>query len=469
MINRLSPEMLSRARSAYFIGIGGAGMSAIAKLLHERGIRVFGSDLKESRTTQQLQAAGIPVFIGQKESKISPDSDLIVYSSAIAKDHLEMKMANQMNKTVFHRAEVLSAIVNDAATSIAVAGTHGKTTTASMIAFVLHDLGKRPTCLIGGEVIDFGTNALIGSNQLCVSEVDESDQTHELFYPNYSVITNLEEEHVDHYKAENELNDSFRRFLAHMHHPGLCVYFEDDVRLRGLVLESSVPKLSFGFSASANVSARNVQLSTQGVAFDVFEYGLYATRVNMGLLGLHNVLNALACFGLLSQLGIEPEQIADSLSRFHGAKRRLEIKFRNDSLVVVNDYAHNPTKVKASVQALKVYRKPLTVIFQPHRYTRTQRFYKDFAQALRDADQVIVTDIYSASEINTTGIHSNAIVEELRVLDHPKVLFMPKHQILAHLEEEKSEGVIAFLGAGDIGEIANEFSDRFKDVASVKR
>lgn len=468
MINRLNFDTIKRARSAYLIGIGGVGMSALARLLKHSGLHVTGSDLKESRATHQLADDGIPVHIGQKKSYIDSKTDLVVYSTAIADGHLEFETAKNFGKPTYHRAEILSTIVNQAPTSIAVTGTHGKTTTSSMVSFVLFDQGKDPTCLIGGEPVDFGTNAIMGKSGIVVSEVDESDQTHELFYPSYAIITNLEDDHVDHYSQSSLLNESFSRFLSHLNNPGLVVYSDDDHRLRELVMRSNCPKLSFGLTPSADFSAQNIHLGIEGASFDLFECGIFLTRAKLNLLGLHNVSNALACIALLTQLGLDPEQITESLSKFHGAKRRLEIKYQSPQLSIINDYAHNPTKVAASVNALRIFHKRLTVIFQPHRYSRTQRFFREFAQALRNADELILLDIYGAGEKNPTQITTESIYQELLHLGHPCVSLSSRENLLSVLTNRaKAEGVIAFLGAGDIGEMANEFASRFKTLVAA--
>ncbi|MSR76691.1 MAG: UDP-N-acetylmuramate--L-alanine ligase [Candidatus Omnitrophica bacterium] len=469
MINRLSDNhQIQNARSAYFIGIGGAGMSALAKLLHHNGVKVSGSDLKETLATRQLLDLGISVYIGQEEPHFDPAVDLVVYSSAIHENHVEFAAAKQFGRNIFHRAAVLSSFFNSANISVAITGTHGKTTTSAMVSFVLHDRGKDPTCLIGGDLVDFGTNALLGHSGIYVSEVDESDKTHELFAPNYAIVTNLEEDHVDHYTGTQDLQDSFQRFLQNLHDPGLVVYSEDDPDLKNLSLKSGKPHLSFGFSSAANFSAQNIRLAPSGTIFDLYVCGVFSTEFRLCLIGLHNVSNALASIALLHYLGLDLDSISESLSRFHGATRRLEVKYQSDHLMIINDYAHNPTKVLASIKALRVYNRKLTVIFQPHRYTRTQRFFKEFAHALRDTDDLILTDIYGAGENNETHISTQKIHDELIRLGHPSVHFIAKEKVSLYLSSRLNlSGVVAFLGAGDIGDLANEFSDRHKTTVTA--
>ncbi len=463
----LDRDLIGDSRKAYFIGIGGVGMSALARVLKHRGLEVVGSDSKESRTTRELTASGIPVFIGQQQIEFG-NSDLVIYSSAIHPEHLELKTARARGLKVHHRAEILSSLFNQAKTSVAITGTHGKTTTTSMISFVLSELGKSPTCLVGGNVLNLGTNTLLGNQELWVSEVDESDQSHELYAPSYTVLTNLEEDHLDHYRDLEDIHSSFARFLANARNPGLIVYSEEDPALRRLVISSGKPHLSFGFSSSADFSAQNIERSFFGSEFDLYETGVYAARMSLSVPGLHNIANALAAIAILMQLGLAPEEIREPLSRFRGAGRRLEIKWESADLVVIDDYAHHPTEVQASLKALNGTGRHVTAIFQPHRFSRTQHFFKQFGRAFEAADEVILTDIYSAGEKNTENIGVDLIYRQVVESGHPSVQIVAKEKIIDHLlNRSQLNGIVAFLGAGDIGEIADEFANRFKSLATA--
>lgn len=456
-------DLMENFHRAYLIGIGGVGMSALARVLKHQGLAVAGSDSKESKTTRDLNASGIPVFIGQKNIGFN-DEDVIIYSSAIDTEHVELKAARQSGKRVLHRAQVLSSLLNRAQTSVAVTGTHGKTTTSSMISFMLSQLGKNPTCLVGGEVMNFGTNTLLGNPDLWISEVDESDKSHEMYAPNYTIVTNLEEDHIDHYKDMNDLQDSFRKFFANTRNPGLLIYSEDDTALRNLVLESGKPRLSFGFSPAADFSAQNIRISDFGSEFDLCESGLYAAHVKLSIPGLHNISNALAALALLSQIGVDLEAAGAALVDFRGARRRLEVKFESPEIMIVDDYAHHPTEVKASIRALRQKQKHLTVVFQPHRYSRTRYFFKEFGRAFSGADEVILTDIYSAGEKNVENINVKCIYDEAVASGHSNVHFVAKKDILNHLFQASHHGIVAFIGAGDIGELADELAGKFKNL-----
>lgn len=458
-------DLVAGARHAYLIGIGGVGMSALARVLKKRGLRVSGSDSRESRATRELESSGIPVHIGQSLVGFG-DADLIIYSSAIRQDHIEMKAAREKGRRIQHRAEILSSLLNQAATSIAVTGTHGKTTTSSMISFLLSELGKNPTCLVGGDVINLGTNTLLGDSDLWVSEVDESDKTHELYAPNYTVVTNLEEDHVDNYKDLEDLKNSFLKFFAHTRNPGLLIYGQDDPVLREVVKASGKPHVSFGIGEPADFMAQNIKMNDFGSEFDLVESGLYATRFKLSIPGIHNVLNALAAVAALIPLGIDPEEMAQVLGRFYGTRRRLEIKWQSASMVVIDDYAHHPTEVRASIRALRALGKRLTVIFQPHRFSRTRYFFRQFGSAFDEADELILTEVYGAGEANPENVSVDCIYEEVRHAGHPAVQVIGKQKIVEYLmNRPQKSGIVAFVGAGDIGELADEFANRYKNLS----
>ena len=464
----LDQDFIRQIKHAYFIGIGGVGMSALARVLKFRGLNVSGSDNKFTRTTQELRDEGIPVHIGQQEIHFQ-DADLVIYSSAIRPNHLELQTARINGMRVCHRAELLSSILNQAETSVAVTGTHGKTTTSSMISFVLSELGKNPTCLIGGDLLNKGTNALLGDMRFCVAEVDESDKTHELYTPSYAVLTNLEEDHLENYGNFSNLEASFARFMTKVKNPGVLISNADDPALERLTGASGQPKILFGYSPQADFSAGNVCHDSFGSTFDLIEVGFFAARVRINLPGRHNVMNSLAAVTLLLQLGIDLEEIVEVLPRFKGARRRLEVKWRSEDLLVIDDYAHHPTEVQACVASLKKMGDPITVIFQPHRFSRTRYFCKQFAEVLQDVDRVILTEVYSAGEERSLNDGVQMIYENLRQLNHPSVCMLDKEAIVDYLDGKNvPRGIYAFVGAGDIGDVANEFANRFKNCASAK-
>ncbi len=463
----IEQNLIKNSHHAYLIGIGGSGMSGLARILKHLGLRVSGSDTKETRMTESLREAGIEIHIGQKESHLGT-ADLVIYSSAIHREHVELKEAKQSGLKVHHRAEILASLLNHASTSIAVTGTHGKTTTSAMLSYVLSEIGANPTCVVGSEMLNFNNNVVAGGPDYWVCEVDESDSSHEFYAPHYSIITNLEPEHLDHYSSWENLEQSFRRFLNHVHNPGLVAYLGDDPALGSLVKASGRPHVSFGFSSACDYSAQNIHLKPFSSEFDLYEEGFFATTLHLSVPGRHNIANALATLSILLHLGFDFEAIQKALNNFRGTKRRMEVKWQSPQLLVLDDYAHHPTEVKAVLKALHEVGKYVRVIFQPHRYSRVQHLCHEFAHAFDDANEVILTDIYSAGENNPNGIGVTAIYDKVVGAGHSQVSILKKEQIIPYLlEHPLKNGVMVFMGAGDIGDIANEFVHQFGVCASA--
>ncbi len=441
-------------------------MSGLAKVLRHRGFEVAGSDRVENRSVRELKSAGIPVHVGQKEIFLE-SRDLVVYSSAISRDHPELIWAREKGLPIVHRAQALASLLNRAGTSVAVTGTHGKTTTSAMISFVLSETGRHPTCLVGGDIVNLATNAILGGDEFFVSEVDESDGSQEYYAPHYVVFTNLEEDHMDHYADLEDLKGSMARFLANLNHPGLVVYSGEDPVLRGLVPESGKPRLSFGWTREADVYAERIRLEGFHSEFDLFQQGFFAGRVLLSVPGAHNIQNALGAISVLLELGLDLDEILETLFRFRGARRRLEVKLDLEDTIVIDDYAHHPAEVTASLRALTRLGKRLTVIFQPHRFSRTRYLGRSFGRAFQEADELILTEIYGAGEKNPDNVTSELIYEAVREAKHPSVKMVSKEGVIDYLLARNSqEGVIAFLGAGDIGEVADEFARRIKSIRS---
>jgi UDP-N-acetylmuramate--alanine ligase len=462
-------SLLDQSRRIYFVGIGGVGMSALAKVLQHRGFDVAGSDRSESRAVRELRLLGIPVQVGQKESFVE-ERDLIVYSSAISSRHPELVAAREKNLPILHRAQALASLMNRAETAVAITGTHGKTTTSGMVSFVLSETGRHPTCLVGGDIVNLGTNAILGGNEYFVSEADESDGTQQYYAPHYAVITNLEEDHMDHYKDLENLKRSMGNFLAGLNNPGLVVYSAEDPVLRELVRASGKPQLSYGLTPQANVYAENIRLEGLHSEFDVFYEGFFQGRAVLSVPGAHNVMNALGAITVLMQLGLDLDEILEALFRFRGARRRLEVKLDLDKMMVIDDYAHHPAEVAASIQALTQLGKRLTVIFQPHRFSRTQHLGEKFGEAFREANELILTEIYGAGEENPDNVTSEVIYDSVRRSNHPSVKMVPKAEVINYLlSRDSQEGVIAFFGAGDIGEVADEFARKVKSLREPGR
>jgi UDP-N-acetylmuramate--alanine ligase len=459
--------LFKQTQKIYFVGIGGVGMSAIAKVLKFQGHEVAGSDSSSNLRIEELKASKIKIFSSPLDRDLN-DYNLLVYSSAIPYGHPEMVEAREKGLVICHRAQVLAALMNNAKTSIGVLGTHGKTTTSCMISHILSEMGQKPTCLIGGDLLNTGTNALFGNSDLWVAEVDESDRTHELYSLNYAILTNLEQDHIENYSQMSEVEESFARFLSKMKNPGLVIYNGDDEVTTRLVQACSTPHLSVGFSESCDFRAGEIKMTPFGSTFDLYEVGFPVIRVELTVPGRHNIANALSSIATLVSMGYDLEEICQAITSFKGARRRLELKANLGKLLVIDDYAHHPTEVMMSLNALKTMAPQVTLVFQPHRYTRTAFFYKEFAMALSQADRVILTEIYSAGELNPNNIDAKMIYDELIALGHPNVQMMCKADIVRSLRgQSELEGVVAFLGAGNIGEVADDCAKQFKSISAA--
>jgi UDP-N-acetylmuramate--alanine ligase len=445
---------------AHLIGIGGSGMNALAKVLKHAGLEVTGSDLAATRATEELGALGIPVWVGHEREHVR-DPDFLVYSSAIPEANPERSEASSRGIPVFKRAEVLAALTNRGI-SIGVTGTHGKTTTSALISFLLAKTGYRPTCLVGSRMIDFDSNVLLGDLNFFVSEVDESDRTHLLFRPDIAVLTNLEADHLDVYGDFQQLKAAFRDFVAPIKTSAAVVFSGHDQHLSAVTREAE-RRIDFGLAKTFRFGAEDLVFKGLTSSFNLFEAGKSVARVSLSVPGTHNVLNALAALAALRSFGIPWEPLLAALPVFRGTSRRLEVKYESDGIMVIDDYAHHPTEVEAGLRALRSLGKPVTVVFQPHRFSRVHHLGQAFAGAFRDADRVILTDIYAAHEENAAGIDMYHLYRLVKGAGHPDVSVMAKDEIMDSLmAQPKLEGVIAFFGAGDISGVAHEFAARLR-------
>jgi UDP-N-acetylmuramate--alanine ligase len=447
----------------HFIGIGGIGMSGIAQLLLKSGCRVSGSDLKENPITQELKNMGAEIFSGHQAQNIT-SQDVVVYSSAIATDNPELRQAKSLGIPLIKRAEALAELMQDK-TVITVAGSHGKTTVTSLISFMLMQAGLYPTVAIGGILKNIKTNACLGSGELFVAEADESDGSFLNYAPKYSILTNIDREHLDYYhNFDNELQ-AFRLFIYQTQAGGCVFACWDDVQLLKLMQAYPGKHIFFGLGAVTGIWAKNIVLGQLLSDFDAYFKDKFIARFHLALGGRHNISNALAVIGLGLELGIDLKHIQSSLKKYQGAGRRLEIKFRSDEYLVLDDYAHHPCEIKATLAAvanLKVKRK--IVVFQPHRYTRTQLLLNDFAESFSQADYLIITDIYAASEQPIQGVNARELLKKIKEYAPAKtVQYFPKEDILAHLLGIIKEGdLVITLGAGDIVRISDALAQELK-------
>lgn len=439
-------------------------MSGIARLLLKAGFRVSGSDLKESRITEELKRAGAKIFIGHNAQNIN-EQEAVVWSSAIKKDNPEMLQAGILGIPLIKRAEALADLMRQK-TAVTIAGSHGKTTVTSLISYMLIEAGLCPTVAIGGILKNINTNACLGSGEFFVAEADESDGSFLNYEPKYSVITNIDREHLDYYhNFENELK-TFKDFIERTRNDGCVFACSDDLNLVNLFSSYNRRHLFFGINSAADIYAKGILLTGLTSDFDCFYKDKFISRFHLNLAGRHNVSNALAVIGLGLELGIAVNHMRRILEGYQGAGRRLEIKFRSDEYLVIDDYAHHPTEIIATLAAvanLKCKRK--IAIFQPHRYSRTQFLLDDFAKSFEQADYLIITDIYAAGEQPIEGIDSRVLLNKIRGYSPDKeVIYLTKESIAGHMQKIIRPGdLVITLGAGDIVRVSDALAEELKN------
>lgn len=452
----------------HFVGIGGVGMSAIARVLLALDVSVSGSDLKINGTLEKLRTLGATVTLGHASENVN-GADAVVISSAIPQDNPEVIAAQRAGIRVMQRAEMLAEIMEDKQ-SVAVSGTHGKTTTTSMIASVLDAAGLAPTVLIGGEVNDLGANARLGAGDIVVAEADESDASFLRLRPTYAVVTNIENDHLGYYRDVEHLIETFLSFIERVPSHGWIIASADCAAVSELLarfrrmpsLLGDAKIMTAGFDAAADVRALDCRLADFGSSFRVRinrdECGEVALRVP----GRINISNALLAIAVGTRLGVSFETIARALTRFRGVARRFQVLYESEFMMVVDDYAHHPTAVQETIAAARAYWPGrIVAAFQPHRYSRTAYLMRDFARALLGADAVVITDIYAAGEMPLPGVRSESIVDFIHDCDAEKnALHLPKiADVLAYLQRTVTCGdLVLTLGAGDIGGVAHELA-----------
>ena len=435
------------------IGIGGAGMSSIAEVLKNQGHTVSGSDLKESPYTRRLQEAGVRVYIGHATEQVG-DVERVVISTAIPKTNLELLEAHRRSIPVIARAEALASIM-EGGRSVAVAGTHGKTTTTSMTSHVLRALGENPTALIGGELNDIGSNVVEGRGDLIVAEADESDRSLLMLHPQVAVITNVEFDHPDFYSSLDDVMETFSKFVAALPSSGHLVVCADDENCLRLAGRSPCPVTTYGIQAG---DLRADILSSD--AYTLFEDGRERGVVELGVHGRHNALNSLAAAGVARWIGRDALEAARSLKNFGGVRRRFQLKGEKSKIRVVDDYAHHPTELSATLDVARTTSDGrIIAVFQPHRYSRTRRFYREFGNAFSRADAVLITDVYGAGEMPQPGVSGKLIVDAIcETRQHPDVYYVPEQNSIPCVLREISapNDTVLTMGAGDISRVGDE-------------
>jgi UDP-N-acetylmuramate--alanine ligase len=468
-MNNQTFGMRHRIGKVHFVGIGGIGMSGIAEVLLNLGYRVTGSDLAESDTTHRLQGLGAEIFLGHRAENLR-EADVVVTSSAVRKDNPEVAAAQERLIPVIPRAEMLAELMR-LKYAIAVAGTHGKTTTTSMIATVLAHGGLDPTAVIGGKLNAFGSNAKLGQGDLLVAEADESDGSFLKLTPTIAVVTSIDPEHLDHYRDLEEIQAAFLEFINKVPFYGLAVLCLDHENVQALIPRISRRFVTYGLSTQANFRATDISFQGLMTTFRAFENDRELGQISIRMPGLHSVYNALATLAAARELDVSFAVVREALGSFSGVQRRFQIKGEWGGVMVVDDYGHHPTEIKATLSAAKRgWERRTVVIFQPHRYTRTRDLFKEFLTAFNQADVLFLTGIYAASEEPIPGVRAEDLYEGIKGHGHKDVTLVPdKNQIVERvLPRLRSGDMVITLGAGDVWRVGEKLIERLKENERAK-
>jgi UDP-N-acetylmuramate--alanine ligase len=458
--------MYKRFEKVHFVGIGGVGMSGIAEVLNNLSYEVEGSDLRESDTTKRLKEFGINIHIGHREANVK-NADVVVVSSAVAPDNPEVEAAKKLSIPVIPRAEMLAEIAR-LKYGVLIAGAHGKTTTTSLIASILGEGEFDPTVVIGGKLKGIGSNAKLGQGEFLVAEADESDGSFLKLSPTIAVVTNIDKEHMDFFKNIDQIRDAFLSFINKVPFYGLSILCGDNEYIKKLLPKVQRRFITYGLSDGLDLVAKNIRSEGLKSIFEVVLNGKSLGFFDVPLIGAHNVCNCLAAIAVANELKMSMDIIREALKSFSGVQRRLELKGDVSGIKVVDDYGHHPVEIMATLKAVKqalmnnLNRKDnagrLVILFQPHRYSRTRDLLGEFIDAFKEADKVVLMDIYPAGEKPLPGINSELLFRGIRDADKDIKYISNKEEILGYLDTElRDADTLLTLGAGDVWKIGEEF------------
>ncbi|HEX7998310.1 MAG TPA: UDP-N-acetylmuramate--L-alanine ligase [Pyrinomonadaceae bacterium] len=452
--------MFRHFQHVHFVGIGGIGMSGIAEVLANLNFRVSGSDLKSSNVTERLRELGVEFKEGHAAANVG-DAHVVVRSTAVREDNPEIIEARRRSIPVIPRAEMLAELMRLKSQTVAVAGSHGKTTTTSMVATVLGHANLDPTFVVGGVVGAFGSNARLGKSDLMVVEADESDRSFLMLTPTIAVVTNIDREHMDFYKDMTDVRKCFEDFVNKVPFYGAAILCLDDPHVQAVIPHVERRRVTYGLSAQADVSAHGIRFDEGfGSSFTVWRGNDVIGDVSLRVPGLHNVYNSLAAIAVGLELEIPFEQIAGALAEFTGAERRFQRKGEEAGVLVVDDYGHHPTEIKATLAAAKIGSagRRIVVLFQPHRYSRTHDLMEEFARSFNNADMLFVTDIYAASEEPIENVTAGVLTEAIKSYGHKNAHYIgPLDAAPEILRQQVREGdLVVTLGAGTITRVGDQ-------------
>lgn len=445
--------MLTRHRRLHFAGIGGAGMSGIAELCRRLGFAVSGCDLKESAATERLARLGIAIDHGHHPRHLRADLDALVISSAVKFSNPEVAAAREMKIPVIPRAEMLGELLRMARMGVAVAGTHGKTTTTSLIGLIMEEAGLDPTVAIGGNLRARGTNVRLGRGDFMVAEADESDASFLLLLPTIAIVTNIDPEHMDHYGTMDRVLEAYLNFINRVPFYGVAVLGIDSANVRGLLGAVRKPAVTYGVAPDADLRAENIAINGLSTGFDVIRKGAPMGRVTIPAPGHHVAMNSLAALAAALELGIDFEIAARALRNFSGISRRFEIKGEAGGSIVLDDYAHHPEEVRATLRAARAaFKRRIVAVFQPHRYTRLRDLFDEFVGAFDDTDILCLLEVYPAGEEAIAGVTSRRLCEAIRARGHLDARYLGDDADPARAIARSAlpGDLIVTLGAGDV-------------------
>lgn len=456
-------------KKIHFIGIGGISMSGLAEILLSKGCSISGTDNSDSHIVSHLSDLGAKIYIGHSPENIG-DADLIVYTDAISPDNLELIAARSSKAQVVDRASLLGALMRNYKHSIAVSGTHGKTTTTSMIATIINNPSINPTILLGGELDSIGGNVKLGTDEYLLTEACEYRANILKYYPSIAIILNIDEDHLDYFSSIDHIADTFKGYVQNVDSNGYVVGNIDDDRVEELLMSSKATAVTIGIKKAADFSAENIIFDSSGFPeFELSVRGNKAGIVKLGVMGIHNIYNALAAIASTSIIGVSSDEIIKNIEKYCGVHRRLETKGFINNIQIIDDYAHHPTEIKATLSALRQSTKEkIFCIFQPHTFTRTKILLDSFSEAFADADKIIIADIYAARELDKGEIHSRELTERIKQRGSDATYLGSFCEIEDYiLREATNHDVVVTMGAGSVYLIGEHLLESGMNIAAM--
>ncbi len=455
--------LFKQVKDVHFVGIGGVGMSGIAEIMLALGFGISGSDVRGSGTTERLKELGARIWIGHHRDHLEK-ADVVVFSSAVSMDNPELAAARERMIPIIPRAEMLAELMR-MQTSVTVAGMHGKTTTTSMIASVLSAAGLDPTVVIGGKLDTLGSGARLGAGDLLVAEADESDRSFLKLFPTIAVVTNMDLEHLDCYSSIEEIRSVFLEFINRIPFYGYAIVCLDDPQVQNIIPHIEKRFITYGLSSQANFHARRPVFEAGVTSFEVYKEHTRLGEIRLPMPGVHNLVDSLAAVTVADLFDVPFACTQEALESFPGVQRRFTVQGKADGITVIDDYGHHPTEIRAVLQAARqIAPSRVAVLFQPHRYTRTQALYQDFLTCFHDADLLYVMDIYPASEKPIEGVTGWALSQGIHSRGHKTVRFLPDRQAIpAEVAKDLKPGdMLITLGAGDVTRLGPEILEELR-------